>query len=286
MNEDNALRFINYGYTSSGLPVYNAVINWSNNTIRNKYIEALETFSDFLSNNTYNGVLFRDAVSQIQIRFYGKWGEGHNKELNEGILKGTYSAETPETLISIVDAYISNFNDIRLIAPEDGKDNAEVKIGWADWQKYYFTAQNDVGYFGFFNDHIGRAQSHTSVSTNFDGLNVLEEFKERYKIAPMTGEVFNLGEYEKDYPSALYLLNDVKNFHFNSFRWSNYSGGNITPSANYADIVAMMKKAYDMTGYRIYYIPVCSYIKDNQIIAKILFGNIGLTKVYENYWNV
>lgn len=280
-SEKFPFKLIDYGNTLNGKPVFNAVIDWRNDDVRNAYDMALGEFSDFL-NGEYNGIKYRDVVSQIQIRFWGKWGEGNNPEL---IANYADDLEDSDTMISVVDMYIKHFPDVRLIAPTDGKYGTYADVGYGEWQKYYFEAKNDVGYFGFFNDHIGREQSHTGVTKNLCGINPYQLLLERYTLAPMTGETYNNGEHDKFYPPCLYLLNDTKAFHFSTIRWSNFSGQNRTPSYAYCGVQNMFKSAFDMMGYRIFYIPICSYIQNGNIRVKILFGNIGLTKVYESYWN-
>lgn len=276
------LRLINYGYAKDGKPVYNAVIDWRNDTLRTEYDYALESFSKYLDDNVYNGIRYRDAVSGLQIRFWGKWGEGHNDELIDQFS----DIEDSETLISVVNMYINHFDDIRLIAPVDGKMRSYFNAGLFDWQNYYFSAENSVGLFGFFNDHIGSSLTHTVVNTDYNGVNMLQLILERYREAPMVGEDYNSGEYKKFYPPLVFLLNDSNAVHFSMIKWSNMTGVGKTPAYGYPSVKESFKRAYDAIGYRIYYIPVCAYIENGTIYAKLLLGNIGLTKVYETYWQM
>ncbi len=276
------LRLINYGYSKNGKPIYNAEIDWRNTDIQNAYKLALKGFSDYLDNNSYKGFKYRDVVSQVQIRFFGKWGEGHNFQL---VTEGTYELEDSATMIKMVDMYIELFPDIRLIAPTDGKSMEYVGSNYMDFQKYYFNAVNTVGKFGFFNDHIGREQSHVSLVTKWDNINPYALMRERHKEAPLTGEVYNNTDYDFNHPPLVYLVNDTKGFHFSSFRFSNFDGKDKTVNYNFPSVKSMLKKVYDMVGYRLYYIPINSFISNGKINVKLLLGNCGLTRVYDNYWN-
>lgn len=281
--ENYPLKLIQYdSKTQDGKPLYNAVIDWRNENVFNAFKDVLTQFSNFLDTESSIGVPYRKAVSSIQIRFWGKYGEGHNAEL---FTQYADDLEDAETLKSVVDLYIEIFNDIRLIAPVDAKNTTMISAGLADWQKYYFTASNSVGKFGFFNDHIGAALSFKDVKRNFDGVNCLEEFCNRYKEAPMTGEVYNNGEYTENLLTMQYLLNDVMSYRYNTFRWSNVWGENKTPSYKHISVTKMLKKAHDMCGYRIFFLPISAYIANSKVNVKIRIGNMGLTPCYSDYWN-
>lgn len=277
------LKLIQYNSaTFNGKPAYNAVIDWRNEDVFNAFKDALTQFSDFLDSESSIGVPYRKIVSAIQIRFFGKYGEGHNGEL---LAQYPDDLEDVETLKSVVDLYIELFDDIRLIAPVDGKSSTVVDLGLAEWQKYYFTAENSVGKFGFFNDHIGAALSFTDVKRNFDGINLLEEFCNRYKEAPMTGEVFNNGEYDRNLLTMQYLLNDTLSYRYNTMRWTNVTGKSKTPNFNHPSVKKMFQKAYDMCGYRIFFLPISAYIANSKVNVKFRVGNMGLSPCYSDYWN-
>ncbi|MBQ6995292.1 MAG: hypothetical protein IJN64_12520 [Lachnospiraceae bacterium] len=277
------LKLIQYNSaTFNGKPAYNAVIDWRNEDVFNAFKDALTQFSNFLDSESSIGVPYRKIVASIQIRFFGKYGEGHNGEL---FAQYPNDLENVETLKSVVDLYIELFDDIRLIAPVDGKGSTTVDLGLAEWQKYYFTAENSVGKFGFFNDHIGAALSFTDVKRNFDGVNLLDEFCNRYKEAPMTGEVFNNGEYDKNLLTMQYLLNDTMSYRYNTMRWTNVTGESKTPNYNHPSVKRMFQKAYDMCGYRIFFLPISAYIANSKVNVKFRVGNMGLTPCYGDYWN-
>ena len=281
--ENFPLKLIRYNSnTYNEKPLYNAVIDWRNEDVFNAYKEVLTQFSTFLNTNSSIGVPYKKAVSSIQIRFWGKYGEGHNGEL---FAQYPNDIEDVETLKRVVDLYIELFDDIRLIAPIDGKNIVTTSVGLAEWQKYYFTAENSVGKFGFFNDHIGASLSYSEASHNFDGLNCYEELRNRYKEAPMTGEVYNCGEYDKNLLTMQYILNDCMFYRYNTFRCSNVWGENKTPNYNHPSVKKLLRKSHDMCGYRLFFLPISAYIENSKINAKIRVGNMGLTPCYSDYWN-
>ncbi len=281
--ENYPLRLIRYNSaTYNGKPAYNAVVDWRNTDVFNAFKEALTAFSDFLNTESSIGVPYRKVVSSIQIRFFGKYGEGHNAEL---FSQFAGDIEDADTLKSVVDLYINIFNDIRLIAPEAGKSTDIINANLIEWQKYYLTAENSVGKFGFFNDHIGTTLSFKQIKRDFDGINVLEEFCNRYKEAPMTGEVYNNAEYTSDMLTMQYLLNDTLAYRYNTLRWTNVTGSSKTPNYYQASVQKMFKEIHDMCGYRIFYLPISAYVASNKVNVKFRVGNMGLTPCYSDYWN-
>ena len=283
--EKYPLRFIRYyNSTKNGKPSYNAIIDWRNPTAVQYYREALQMAAVVLNTEITegSGIYYKDAVSSIQIRFFGKWGEGHNEEYIN-----TYAndIETSEDLIKIVDIYRELFPDIRLIAPEDGKTDLYLKNGLGDFEKYLMTASNDVGVFGFFNDHIGTSFSNIS-NRDFDGLDIFNIFANRYKEAPVIGEDYNHAQYDGYLPAGVHFKNDCLTFHYCSFRYSNLLGSSKTVNYKHCSVKRMLSEVYDMLGARIFFIPICAYVSGTSIIVRLLLGNMGLTPVYGNYWNI
>lgn len=263
-------------------PVYNAVIDWRNDEVRSEYRIALEKFSQFLNTESSAKIPYRKIVSSIQIRFFGKYGEGHNEEM---FTEFPNDHEDSDVFISIVDMYLEFFDDIRLIAPLDGKSSDTLKDGLYNWQKYYLTAENSVGKFGIFNDHIGASISFKDTNRNYDGLDLMKEFSNRYMVAPVTGENFNNGEYGSDLLTLQFLLNDVQHYRYNTYRWNNVTGIGKTPSYRHPSVKKMIQKSFDMCGYRLFFVPIAAYIESNKVNAKFRIGNMGLTPCYSNYWN-
>lgn len=273
-------------YTSkqvNGKPVYNAVIDWRNDTIRQEYKSLLKKLSDFLdTESSVSGVTYRQIVSSIQIRFWGKYGEGHNDEYIQDYAD---DMETSDVLISIVDMYLEYFDDIRLIAPIGCRGSNSLSNGLSEWQKYYITAENSVGKFGIFNDHFGASLSFKDALRHYDGVDLLEDYGTRWKYAPVTGENYNNGEYNSNLLSMQYLINDCYHYRINTYRANNVTGSGKTPSYKHPSVKKMIQKSFDMCGYRFFFLPIATYIENSKVYVRFRIGNMGLTPCYSNFWN-
>ena len=270
------LRLLKTGEVN-GKTEYMAVIDWRNTDCQNAYKEALQAYLKFLEDNEYNGIKYIDILTAMQIRFFGLWGEGHLQQLVE---EHPNDLEDADTMISMVKMYEDVFPDKILIAPVGGFSKIYEDTSYKEFQNYYL--KNDK--FGFFNDHIGQTGSFNYIDKNFDGVDVLQLMQERYKTAPIEGELYNYGEYRWELPVLPYIENDTRALHLNGFRYTNLRGGNFTYGYDYEPVKQMLKNCFDIAGSRLFYIPICSYISGQTFIAKFFVGNMGVAPVYANYW--
>lgn len=256
---------------------YMAVIDWRNQDCQNAYREGLQEYRKFLETTEHNGIKFIDALTAMQIRFFGLWGEGHLQQLVEEFPE---DLEDADTMINMVKMYEEVFSDKILIAPVGGFSKIYEDTSYKEFQNYYLKNSK----FGFFNDHIGQTGSFNYIDKDFDGVDVLKLMQQRYKTAPIEGEVYNYGEFRWDLPVLPYIENDVRALHINNFRYTNVKGGGFTYGYDYVAVQNMLKNTYDIAGNRLFLIPICSYISGQTYNAKFLVGNMGVAPIYGDYW--
>ena len=270
------LRLLKTG-ENNGKIEYMAIIDWRNETCQTAYKNALQAYRNFLEQTEYTGIKFIDVLTAMQIRFFGLWGEGHLQQLIE---ECPDDLEDAETMISIVKMYEEIFGDKYLIAPIGGFSKYYEDCSYKEFQNYYIKNSK----FGFFNDHIGQTGSFNYIDKDFDGTDVLQLMQERYKTAPIEGELYNYGEYRWELPVLPYIENDVRALHLNSFRYTNLKGGDYTYGYDYEAVQEMLKNCYDIAGSRLFFVPICSYISGMTYIAKFFIGNMGVAPLYGKYW--
>lgn len=270
------LSLVKQDTTENGKPVYTAAIDWRNADVFNAYKDALQQYRNFLETTEHDGHKFIDALSCVEIRFFGLWGEGHWAKLIEQFGD---DLEDSDTMLDVVGLYEDIFSDKYLIAPCGGFSTLYEETSYKDWQKYYL--ENDK--FGFFDDHIGQ-KSMFYTDFDFDGIDTLQVMMDRHKTAPVTGEVYNYGEYNWQLPLLVFTENDTRGLHLSSFRYTNNKGKPYTYDFNYSSYKDMLKNCYDIAGDKLFYIPVASYIKNDVYKCTFLLGNLGVAPTYGTYW--
>ena len=278
--EEYPLTLIQYSEYSD---CYNAIIDWRNTWVQEEYRKLLTKFHNWLNTDSGNGILRKKYVSAIEIRFWGKWGEGHNSEY---YTKTTDYVDS-KSMIKIVDMYKEVFSDIRLIAP------IAYNVKHKEFFEYYLNAQNKVGHFGRFIDHIGALQA---VSGNYVGSQTSEDLEYNKRLletkiyAPMVGEILqNTDNTLNMYMS--YLIPNCISMGFSSVRYDNYVGAergkpNSYNSYAYESFKEMFKEIYNFIGAHIYHLVKYAYITGNTLKLWLLLGNIGNCILYDKNWKL
>lgn len=263
---------------------YNAIIDWRNTWVQEEYRKLLTKFYNWLNTDSGNGILRKKYVSAIEIRFWGKWGEGHNSEY----YKKTTDYVDSKSMIKIVDMYKEVFSDIRLIAPIGG-----YNVKHKEFFEYYFNAQNKVGHFGRFIDHIGAIQA---VSGDYAGSQTSEDLEYNKRLletkiyAPMVGEILQRTDNTSNMYMS-YLIPNCISMGFSSVRYDNYVGvesgkPNSYNSYAYESFKEMFKEIYNFIGAHIYHLVKYAYITGNTLKLWLLLGNIGNCILYDKNWKL
>ena len=265
--------------------IYNAIIDWRNTWVQDEYKKLLTKFSSWLDEGLDNGITRRKYVCAVEIRFWGKWGEGHNTDYYE-VVKDNYVDSN--SMIKIVDFYKEILNDIRLISPVGGYFE-----GQKDFFEYYFNAKNSVGYFGRFMDHIG---SLSMAGAYYGGYSTPEALEYNKKIldtknrAPMVGEIYQRTDDTMNMYLS-YLIPGCISIGFSSVRYDNYIGfsegvENSYNSYVYPSFKSIFRSIYNFIGAHIYFLVKYAYISEGKLKLWLLIGNIGNCIMYDNFWKL
>lgn len=282
--------------------IYNVVPDWGNTAFVAYYKTALQKFSDWLDETTFekNGytIKYRSILSMLQIRFYGFWGEGHysagSSDLRSYVSEEGGELETLDELKAIIQMYIDIFPDIRLMLPSmlvtSTMDvNKTAFIDFAVW--LLANGKNDAGWFGAFDDGIGNwlnniQCTHEALCT--DGETMLDGFaarKDWWQRAPYNGETWSRISYGKwPYP-MLDVSSYVRYFHVQGFRSGNLTN-TMCPSLKTDNpaVYLNFKDAFDVCGYHIFFMPITVQLSGSTLTFKMLVGNMGTAPIYASYW--
>lgn len=263
---------------------YNAIIDWRNTWVQEEYRKLLTKFYNWLNQDAGNGIIRKKYVSTIEVRFWGKWGEGHNTEYYTEAVDYIDS----DSMIKIVDMYKEIFKDVRLVAPIDGYNDKHK-----EFFEYYFSVQNEIGHFGRFADQIGSLQM---AEANYGGHITLENLEYNKKLletknrAPMVGEILQQTDETLNMYMS-YLIPGCVLMGFSSVRYDNYTGmerGKPKSYNSYAydSFKAMFKTIYNFIGAHIYHLVKYAYIENNTLKLWLLLGNIGNCILYDKNWKL
>lgn len=259
------------------------VPNWNSNT----YLTQLETFLNALSNhiNTTthsSGKTYRDAIFKVDVRGFGNYGEWHTF----GICRGSEPANTVATeasLTRIINAFITAFPNYPLICNVN-MFNADIPNNIA---YYALSASSAWGKMGWRSDHLGATGTYNfdiiSMAKTVNGLDIKDAALNRWKFAPINGELMNnTSDVSAGGSSPFWQLEtQVRNQH--QVQFSNVN--NLAPgTAANANIINSSKAC----GYRL-------QISSGSISPSVNSGgifkltanweNVGITPTYEK-WDV
>ena len=231
-----------------------------------------------------NGITRRKYVCAVEIRFWGKWGEGHNIDYYDAVQDDCADSNS---MIKIVDFYRKILDDVRLLAPVGYNERQK------DFFEYYFNAKNSVGYLGRFIDHIG---SLSMAEANYGGFSTPEALEYNKKIldtknkAPMVGEIYQATDATLNMYMS-YLIPGCISMGFSSVRYDNYAGfekgkADSYDSYAYSSFKSMFKSIYNFIGAHIYFLVKYAYINGGKLKLWLLIGNIGNCIMYDSFWKL
>lgn len=242
-----------------------------------QYLSAVERFlqslADYIKTNNY-----AKYISSIDIRLLGNWGEFHYFGIS-----APYA--TSASIKRIIDAHIKAFPDIQLISVISAyQSNSNIPT---DAAAYLLMAKNNVGPVGIRSDHLGDSGNFdfdTKLNTTvYNGINFQTEIFNRWKTAPIKGELLN--DLSKINSSSPYsdLPREVNGLHFSQFSNSNEArrNGSGASSSQISASDANLLSASKIAGARIGF--TSATIKNGQLTLN--WSNTGIAPVYDN-WDV
>lgn len=249
--------------------------NWNSEAYLSR-LEALhKAINNHLETTSYKGVRYKDAISYIDIRGFGQWGEWHLVGIEGG------QAATSKSLTRIIDAHINGYPDIRLVAMIAGLNGGSVPFSvfpvTSDVSYYLLTAKNNAGEIGWRRDSLGSTESYyvdllENNKALFNNIPLKTLIMNKWQKAPVVGEP-NCGVQMTELPKQVAL------YHMMSFGNSNYC---VTLSS--ASTTAI-KAAALASGYRLTLTGGTAELQSNGLAISLNWQNSGLTPTYEK-WDV
>lgn len=267
------------------------IVDYRNQFVYNVYNTILEQFALYLQEeieaprlNSDTDMPHRckrgDLIYCIEMGFVGSWGEGITKEYMD------YSDSEP--LINIAELYKKHLSSFLLIAPSYGmRKNKTTNPALYPFQYYLLTTtygsskkdKQGLFYgkkeFGLFMDHLGSKDYLHDFDIEYQGKNLKEIAKEKYKKAPFIGE--NNGQFNSEKELILQNINEY-NISLADL-WSAIPVDSITDHA-----ASVWKAAANQLGYAFYITRQKGNIKKGTLKVSFFISNKGSAIPYQNYW--
>lgn len=252
----------------SWLPDYNSEAYLSR-------LEALlKAINQMIQTTSYKGVSYKNVVNEIDIRGYGRWGEWNKASVD-------ITTPTAATLKRIVQAHITAFPDIQLIALIAAFDGSKMSILNVPAEVGYFllTAKNNVGLIGWRRDSYGDPTAAyiagllENSTVTYNGLSFKTEIMNRWKYAPIRGESVGFGNDPTMFPSQ------VRRYHTGSFGNGNFY---LTPTTAQLD---SLKRAAKEAGYRLTLTGGTVTTEFSITTISLAWSNVDRAPTYDN-WDV
>lgn len=284
--------------TDENSPLYYAP-DLRNPIIYEKYRDLMVAFRKYIDEEVeFEGrkLCRKQLIREIQIRFWGFYGEGYypylgdNRETITDISE--YDAERSEDLLRWGKIYLDIFPDIRLVAPTIGMWASELLC---EYQYWLATASNQCGEFGLFIDSWGDNGKTAIYSSTIEwnGQKLTDILKDKWKVAPIGGEPMPVVPKSGAALPYSKIVEQVKLVRPVKFAAANLTTGYESNNSTHWKATeekegALFKEAYSIMGYRIIQDDISCDVRDifNRIIQlKYKLQNIGLTPVYEP-WDI
>ncbi len=272
------------------------VPNWNSPAFLSAWGRMLSAIAAHIETTSYNGVPFKNAISWIDVRGVGLWGEWHNYAWGS-VPNPAGTAASAASMISMIDSHKSAFPNFPLVgfmglfaAREINPNNTSYIIP-AQVSCYVAQTSNQFGEIGWRRDNWGTnaswigsyMENNPVICSNGKALKDL--IMNKWKTALITGEPNGSATTAASGgPCAFYdLERQVRLYHASSIGNGNWGGGQtLTCAQDYA------RAAMKASGYRIQinsgsYSGVVGGARNLQV--NLAWRNTGIAPVYEK-WNV
>jgi hypothetical protein len=268
------------------------VPNYNSNFYLSRFEALLQALSNHLNNSSYQGILYKDVLSYIDIRGYGSWGEWNMVGVANS-LQDYPAGRRPlsSSLIRIIDAHKNAFPNnplVALIAAFDGNRYPNIQVP-PEVGYHMLTTTNNWGKIGWRMDSYGWTDAYlrSLLEENtvvYNGMRFDTAIMNRFKYAPIVGEG-PCGGTTNSGPHPFWAIpGQVKRYHTSLLGNGNFC------AEQFSGISARdsMRMAWKLSGYRII---IESGTMSTPLQAGSSFSislnwrNTGIAPVYEN-WDV
>ncbi len=268
------------------------VPNYNSPNFKARLTALLNALAAHISNTSYNGVPYRNAIGYVDIGIFGSWGEwNHSSVINSPSDYPSGRLPSAQSMIYIIDAHIAAFPNYPLVIPHAAYDgnrlsNTQVppEVGY-----YALTASNNWGKIGWKRMNWGWTYDYINYSleknpTVYNGLRFDTATANRWKYALVCGEG-PCGGTATGGPHPFWdVPRQVKFYHASMIGNGNWCG------EEDQDIRGRdsLRMAFKLSGYRLTLeggSMTTSLLSGAQFSVNLNWKNVGIAPVYEN-WNV
>lgn len=262
--------------------------NWNSPTFLSRWKAMLMAIANVINTGSFNGVLYKNVVSFVDVRGYGNFGEWHNFPYTGQ--PGYPAAIIPTTAVldSIIQTHIDAFPNYPLTIligafdPVDGINMPPAVTYFA------LTAKNNWGEIGWRRDNWGDEVNYVNVLENnpgsFNGLTFKTAIMSKSQRGEITGEPLNGGPTGGS-PATAYggLVVEMPRYGCDGFGNSNMS--NVTNGT----VIANVQNASKISGHRMGITDgsISTILSPgNPFTLSMNWKNFGVCPVYEDVWTV
>jgi hypothetical protein len=272
------------------------VPNWNSPSFLTAWGRMLNAIAAHIETTSYNGVPFKNAISWIDVRGLGLWGEWHNYAWGS-VPNPAGTAASAASLISMIDSHRTAFPNFPLVgfigvffAKEINPNNLDNVIP-SQVSCYMAQATNAFGEIGWRRDNWGTSASWMSIYLEnnpivcSNGQLLKDLIMNKWKKALITGEPNGSATTAASGGTCAFydLEREVRLYHGSTIGNGNWGGAQTQACAQ--DFVRAAMKA---SGYRIQinsgsYSPTLAGSRTLKVT--LAWRNTGVAPNYEN-WNV
>jgi hypothetical protein len=265
------------------------VPNYNSAFFLSRFDALLEALANHIRKSSFNKTRYIDALSYVDIRAFGSWGEWHmGNAVSRPERYPPGRRPTAKSLIRIVDAHVRSFPDVPLtanISAFDGEKLANTMVP-AEVGYHLLTTSNRWGKIGWRRDNWGWRDDYISGwleknSTVYKGMRFDTAIMNRWKYAPVLGEG-PCGGTSKGGPCPFYdVPRQVRYYHASMIGNGNFCGEHRDPRGR--DSIRM---AWKWSGYRIsiQQVVIDKRIRTNGTLrVRIDWQNTGVAPLYEHW---
>jgi hypothetical protein len=272
------------------------VPNWNSNAFLSAWGRMLNAVAGHIESSSYRGVSFKNAISWVDVRGVGLWGEWHNYAWGD-VPNPAGTAATATSLISMIDSHKTAFPNFQLVgfmgmfAVKEINPNNTGYIIPSQVACYVTQTSNQFGEIGWRRDNWGTNASwlSTYMENNpiicSNGVPLKNLIMNKWKTALITGEPNGSATTAASGGTCAFydLEREVRLYHASTIGNGNWGGAQTQTCAQ--DFVRAAMKA---SGYRLQinsgsYNSLVSGVRSLKVT--LAWRNVGITPTYEN-WNV
>lgn len=231
-----------------------------------------------------------DIIDRVSMTHWGWWGEGLYRATGwkDNAPYNAYDdvfTETSEDLIDYAEMFKDIFDNKHILAATNGMWGTVENSLLTDYHLFLLAKENN---FGFFVDNFGG----DNRGRRFMGDKGTELFKNRYKTAPIVLETYQMRMTKDSKYIPYYAVNDMELY----YRAVSLNPSNVNNIWNYptnrhdmySDEISVnsFKRAFSYMGYRLVKWGSLAIKEGNSLYLRTNLKNLGITPIYEDYWQV